>query len=129
MPSLKVEKSNKRSGGVWAFFDDIRDVNDLDPAEEQGEAWECYFDGDLAGMIVVDTVPLNGVFINRVAVEKSYRRMGVASRLIEEILSKYSEVECRVHKDNRASQNLMESVGFSKDGMGRYEELIIYTNK
>lgn len=126
MVSLNVVESSKSPTGVWAFFEEIRDVDNLNPAEEEGKTWECHVDGELAGMIVVDTVPSYGAFINRVAVDPSYRRMGVASKLVQTVLNEYSRVQCRVHKDNKESQKLMESMGFNRDGMGRYDELIRY---
>lgn len=128
MASIQVVESSKSPDGVWAFFDQIRDVNDISASEEQGRAWECHVGGELAGMIVVDTVPSYGAFINRVAVDSSYRRMGVASSLVQKVLSEYSRVQCRVHKDNKESQKLMESMGFVRDGIGRYDELITYIN-
>lgn len=124
-PDLTVERSDKRPNEVWIFFDQIRDVNNLNPAEEEETAWECYVDGNLAGMAVVDDhFPSYGAYVSRIAVDESYRRIGVATKLMETILDQYSRVKCEVHKNNTPSLKLMESVGIEDVGMGRYDELV-----
>lgn len=123
---LTVQESSKSPTGVWAFFDEIRDVDDLNPAEEQNTAFECRHTEDVVGMAVVDTFPSNHVTIDRIAVDKSYRRCGVGTTLLEHLADKYETLRCEVHKDNTPSQKMVESFGFNRDGMGRYDELIIY---
>lgn len=125
---IRIQRSSETPTGVWAFFEDIRDVDDLNPAEEQNEAWECIHipSEETIGMLVIERLHSGSGFINRVAVNKSYRNCGVGTALLEAVSDEYEVLECRVHVDNDASQNLMESFGFTRDGLGRYDELINY---
>ncbi len=113
-------------GSVWGFFDDIIDATNLNPAEEQNEAWEAVEDGEVIGMAVVDTFPSDYTFISRIAVKEDYRREGVATHLLRTLNIHYGRLRCRVHVDNTASQGLVESFGFKQTGMGRYDELYLY---
>lgn len=123
---LTVHRSSKSPDGVWAFFESIRDVNNLNPAEEQGEAWECIVDDNVAGMVVVDTFPRDHVHIDRIAVDKSFRNIGVGQKLVQTLTEKYNKLQCEIHVDNTASKALFESVGFEPVGSNRYDNLITY---
>lgn len=101
-------------------------MNDLGPAEEASEAWEATLDGERVGMAVVDTFPSDYGFVCRVAVVKQYRRDGIAAALLSHLYREYGRLVCRVHTENEASQSLVESQGFVRTGLGRYEELIRY---
>lgn len=108
---ITVKKSTRRPSDVWLFFDGIRDVNDLSPAEEQMEAWEAVIDGKTVGMGVVNTMP-NPSFIRRVAVQEHVRESGIGSQLIECIKTIHSDVACRVHQSNCKGEALVTSTGF-----------------
>jgi|AntDeeMetagen681_2_1112603.scaffolds.fasta_scaffold01788_2 ribosomal protein S18 acetylase RimI-like enzyme len=123
-PEITVTKSRKQSGDVWLFFDRILDVTDLDPAEEQMEAWEAKIDGDVVGMAVVDTIP-SEKFIRRVAVKEDARQQGVASALLRRIKAIHGDVACRVHESNPAGHALVNANGFSKTE-SRFHELDRY---
>lgn len=111
---LTVERSGKRPGKVWLFFEEIRDVTNLNPAEEKQEAWEARRDGDVVGMAVVDTMPTSHVFVSRLAVVPDAREMGVGTALLNTLQEEYSELACRTRKNNEAAQALIESVGFTR---------------
>lgn len=122
-----IQKSEKSSDGVWAFFDKIRDVDNLNPAEEQNTAFECLHQGTVIGMAVVDTFPQNHTTIDRIAVDKSYRQCGAGTALLSHLQNEYTSLRCEVHTDNIPSQKMVESAGFKQNGTGRYDELFIYT--
>lgn len=111
---VTVERSEKRPGQVWMFFEEIRDVTNLNPAEEKEEAWEARIDGDVVGMAVVDTIPSTHAFVSRVAVVPDAREMGVGTALLEALQEEYGQLACRTRTDNDAGQALVESVGFTQ---------------
>lgn len=113
---IVVSRSSKRAGGVWLFFDRVRDVTDLNPAEEQQEAWEATIgdDDEVVGMAVVDTIPSSHSFISRIAVVEDNRRSGVATALIKAIHDEHGDVACRVRTNNTAGQGLVETLGFEQ---------------
>lgn len=123
---FSVQESQKSPTGVWAFFDEIRDVNNLNPAEEENTAIECLHQEDVVGMAVIDTFPRNHITIDRIAVDKSYRRCGVGTVLLEYISSEYGSPRCEVHTDNTPSQKMIEAFGFKRDGTSRYNRLVQY---
>lgn len=123
---FEIQKSTKSSEEVWAFFDRITDVSNLNPAEEKNIAFECIYQGETIGMAVVDTFPQNYVMIDRIAVNKSYRQCGVGTSLLSYISENYDMLKCEVNVDNSNSQQMVEKFGFEKIGLGRYGELARY---
>ncbi len=124
--AFTTRQSNRSPTGVWAFFDEVGDVTNLNPAEEQNEAWEAVENGEVVGMAVVDTFASDFAFVNRVAVKDEYRRCGVATHLLRTMRIRHGRLRCRVHRDNEASQALVEGFGFERTGTGRYDELYLY---
>lgn len=122
---VTVTRSSLSSGSVWSFFEEIRDVTNLSPAEEQQEAWEAKINGERVGMAVVDTIPTNPL-VSRVAVDPSYRQLGAASALLKRINRQHGRIRCRVREDNPPGHELVQSVGFTAVGKGRYGELMEY---
>lgn len=123
--NLTVQRSSLSAGQVWLFFDEIVDVNDLNPAEEKQEAWEAILEGERVGMAVVDTFPTNP-FVSRVAVKKQFRQTGVGTELLERIIQQHGSLACRVHVNNAAGQALVESVGFKQQDSCRFRKLHRY---
>lgn len=78
----EIQKCDDRDF-MWEFFYKISDVKNLEPHEEQGTGWKCIEKDTqkVIGMAVVDT--LSTTFINRIAVDESYRRCGIAIELLE----------------------------------------------
>lgn len=98
----------------WRYFDQIDDVTNLDPGEEQGNRYEAVIDGQRVGMAVVDT--FGTAFISRLVVDPEHRRQGVATALLEHLRDRYGTLRCRVHENNDASQALVEGFGFVRTG-------------
>ena len=109
-----VDISPLRSGGVWQFFYNIRDVTNLNPAEEQEEPWEATVGGERAGMAVVDTFPSDTAFVSRLAVKAEYRERGVGGAILRELIDEYGHISCRVHENNDAGEALVRSVGLAE---------------
>lgn len=112
----------------WEFFDSICDVNNLNPAEEKQDSVSCLTDEEeLIGVVILDTFG-NNTFFSRIAVKKEYRNNHIGTKLIKTVLQNYNPpYKCRIHTDNTISQNLFESVGFSKTDEDR--GLLIYERK
>lgn len=123
--TIDVEQSSLSSGSVWQFFYEVVDVTNLDPAEEQQEAWEARIDGDRVGMAIIDTFP-STPFISRVAVKEEFREQGVATALLNQVHNEYGPIECRVHESNDAGEALVQSVGFEQTGESRFRRLDRY---
>ena len=123
-PDIDVGQAWLSPNSVWCFFYEIDDVPNLNPAEEQEEAWEALVDGERVGMAVVDT--LGTPFVSRIAVTPDARRSGVATAIIDRLQDEYSRLRCRVHKENPAGIGLVESTGFHRKREGRYGELWWY---
>lgn len=111
---LEVKPSSLRPGRVWLFFDGIPDVNDLSPAEEQEEPWEATVDGERVGMAVVDTMPSDHVYVSRLAVKESARKVGVGTAILRQLIDEYGNVTCHVHETNSAGEALVTTVGFKE---------------
>lgn len=111
---LEVGRSSLRPGRVWLFFDEIPDVNDLSPAEEQEEPWEATVDGERVGMAVVDTMPSDYVYVSRLAVKKSARQDGVGTAILRQLIDEYGHVTCHVHETNSAGEALVTAAGFEE---------------
>lgn len=125
MVEVQVRKQSRASDRGWSFTSKVPDVTNLRPNEEESVMWEALCDGELVGIIVVDTIPSVPV-IQRIAVRPSYRRSGIATALVESVLDDYDTVECNIEKSNTASQSLFSSVGFSEGEVGKYGDLITY---
>lgn len=111
---LSIGRSSLRPGNVWLFFDEIPDVNDLSPAEEQEEPWEATIDGDRIGMAVVDTMPSDHVYVSRLAVKESARENGVGTAILDRLVEEYGHVTCHVHETNSSGEAVVTAAGFQE---------------
>lgn len=125
---IQVEQTAPEDVSVWQYFYQIRDATELGPSEEQGEPWCAIVNGDLAGMAVVDTFGTEPYFIHRIAVDKSYRRCGVGTALLDAILSEYESVRCEVRTRNDASIGMLESAGFVRTGSHEVGDVYFYAS-
>lgn len=112
-PSIDI--SPLRPDGVWQFFYDIRDVTNLNPAEEQEEPWEATIDSERVGMAVVDTFPTDTAFVSRLAVKPAHREQGVGAAILQALIDEYGHISCRVHETNDAGEALVRSVGLVEE--------------
>ena len=112
---FSVACSPLRPDGVWAFFEGITDATDLNPAEEQAEAWEATdaHSDERIGMAVVDKIP-NPPHVFRVATIPDRRREGVGSALLDELIGQYGAITCNVRRSNEASRSMLRSLGFDE---------------
>lgn len=88
----------------------------------------AFLDGKLVGVVVVTHDGRKG-WINRLAVHPSYRRKGIASRLIEEAEKVLREdgisVFCALVEDwNHASMKLFEKCGYKK-----HSEIVYFSKR
>ena len=76
------------------------------------------FDGEVAGYIAVTGVC--DASVDSVAVSKKFRRLGIASRLMIEALSRCGETAfLEVRESNKPAIELYKSLGFRKIGVRR----------
>ncbi len=123
---LTIELSDRRPISVWAYFDEIRDVPNLNPAEEQQTAWEARIPSHdkPVGMAVVDTFP-STVFVSRIAVLPETRQQGVGTALLDRLYDRYGELTCRVNEKNDAGKALVTAHEFT-EVESRFHELHRY---
>lgn len=119
-----VTRSPLRPDGVWAFFERIVDVTDLNPAEEQAEAWDATdaHSDNRIGMAVVDKIP-SPPHVFRVATVPDRRREGVGSALLRKLIDQYGPVTCNVRRNNEASRSMLRALGFDESG-SRWPSLV-----
>lgn len=84
---------------------------DSDPWDRQ---WTALVDDETVGMLVAEE--FSTPHLVRLAVRKEWRRQGVATALINAVMSEYDQCYAYVDEDNVASQQLLASLGFEKGG-------------
>ena len=79
------------------------------------ETWLAEIDGVPAGFLVVRAVVENEIEILNLAVAPSFRRKGVARRLVQRVFEQHcGDVFLEVRESNTAAQKLYESLGFKE---------------
>lgn len=69
----------------------------------------------IVGQIFIGTEEKNKGFISGLWVRKSYRNMGIGSRLINDAIKKYHGIDLTVHKNNQIAIDMYKKRGFFAD--------------
>lgn len=113
---VEIRESEKSPEEVRAFFESIEDVTNLQSFETNHDSLEIVHDGEVVGMRVFEELPTK-VFLHRTAIKPEYRRRGLASKSLEELIERYDHFGrfvARVRSDNSEVQAHAETFGFDK---------------
>lgn len=79
----------------------------------------AYFRGEIVGFVALkeDYLLKGDIYISQLAVSNEFLRKGIAKRLLGYVIenfNKYDYVTADVSRDNKASNNLFNSIGFKR---------------